>query len=782
MMPAGRRAATHQARTEAKTPKLAWQCGFVLFNWPRLMTKSPALLACLLLAALACLSAAAEDAPPVIKALSDVLPGGPVGEMIYGMSDDTILWTNGVYFSSEGTVLTADSATVNVKTGDVKADGHVHIESGDQLWVGDHIDYNFKTKLIHTEEFRTGEAPVFAAGTQLSGNSNRIYTAQNAMITTDDISDPAYRVRASRVVIIPGKTVQMWNAVFYIGTMPVFYFPYYERNLGKRVNNLSFTPGYRSRYGPYLLSTYSWYLGDAADGKIHVDYRSYRGPGAGPDVNLHLGQWGEASFKYYYTHDQRPNNDTNGLPFYGNIPNNRQRFYLGWQATPATNLNLKALVNYQSDPLILHDYFPGEYIMNPQPNTFIEANKYWENWSLDGEATPRVNNFFSQIERLPDVKLTGFNQQILDTPVYYDSESSVGWYKAYVANATNGLYSEQNGYYTNNAARFDTFHQLTVPWTFFNWLNVTPNAGGRLTYYGEQDIGPGTTNQQISREVFNTGVNVSFKASQLWPDATNSWLQVDGLRHILEPSVDYVFVPTPGTDPNTTLPQFDSELPSLLLLPIDFPDYNDIDSIDRRNVLRFGLRNILQTKRDGELEDLVNWNVLLDWRLDPQPGAHRLDDLYSQLTLRPRSWVTLDSQVRYNINDGLLNLAFHQLTFTPNNRWSWGIGHWYVRGGAWGNGVWDENNFISSNFYFRLDDNWGLRLQHNFNAVDGRLQSQFYTIYRDFRSMTAAVTFHVENDLGSSTDYTVAFQLSLKASPLFAPGLDAVNPYSLVGE
>ena len=86
-------------------------------------------------------------------------------------------------------------------------------------------------------------------------------------------------------------------------------------------------------------------------------------------------------------------------------------------------------MNYQSDPLVLHDFSEGEYTENPQPNTFVEANKYWDNWSLDAVTTPRVNSFFDQVERLPDVKLTGFRQQILDTPVYYESESSAGYYR-----------------------------------------------------------------------------------------------------------------------------------------------------------------------------------------------------------------------------------------------------------------------------------------------------------------------------------------------------------------
>jgi hypothetical protein len=770
--------------------KLAWQAGRILFYWPRLMTKLPAILPLIFFAVVLSPAAFAQDeAGWEIMALNQIIPGAVEGKVDYNFTNNTATYSSGVFVHFGDAALTADSATVNTKTGDVEADGKVRIESGNLLWVGDHIHYNFLNHQMRSEQFRTGHAPVFAAGTQLTGfidrkkNATNEMTAAKAFVTTDDYSDPAYQIRASRIRVIPGKSVQMWNAVAYVGGVPVFYFPYYERNLGPHANNFTTTPGYRSAYGAYILNTYNWFLGDVASGKIHADYRARRGAGLGPDVNLHLGQWGEATIKYYYQHDSRANISTNAFPQFGNIPENRQRFFLGWQATPATNLNLKALVNYQSDPLLLHDFYQGEYTANPQPNTFVEANKYWDNWSLDALATPRVNSFYDQIQRLPDVQLTGFRQQVFDTPVYYDSESSFGYYRSFISNAslTNGLYPGADGYYANSAARADTYHQFTVPWTFFNWLNVTPRVGGRLTYYGSQNITNGAPNSDVYREVLNTGIGTSFKASRLWADATNSFLEVDGLRHIIEPSANYVFVPDPSTPP-AQLPQFDGELPSLMLLPVQFPDYNSIDSIDTMNVIRFGLRNTLQTKRNGQLDDLVNWNIMLDWRLDPKPGQSDLNDLYSAFAFRPRSWLTAESQLRYDLDYGNLNLAFHQLTFTPNNRWSWGISHWYLRGGAWGNGSWTENNFLASTFFVRVNDNWGLRATHSFNAQNGRLQDQSYTLYRDLRSWTGALTFRVQDNVGSSADFTVAFSLSLKANPATRVGEDVVNPYRLVGE
>ena len=703
-----------------------------------------------------------------IWSLNKIIPGAPDGSVDF--VGDTATGTNLCVKYGES-VLMADSVAANEKTGEVVADGHVRIEEGNLIWTGEHIRYNFKTHQMQSEQFRTGKPPVFAQGRQLQGDTtNKTYNARHAFVTTDDVSDPAIRVRASHIKIVPGKYVEMWNAVLFMDGVPAFYFPYYRRNLGPHANNFNFLPGYRTAYGPFLLNTYTWYFNDAVDGKFHLDYREKRGVGAGPDLNLHLGQWGEAEFRYYYLHDQRPITSTNGTPWVEGIPENRQRFYLGYQATPATNLNVKALVNYQSDPLVLHDFFEGDYRNNPQPNTFIEVNKYWNNWSLSAETTPHINDFFNQVERLPDVKLTSFRQQVFNTPLYYESESSAGWYRM--------LFADTNGPAPLNysATRADTYHQLLLPHTFFGWLNVTPRAGGRFTYYSEEG-GPGATNDEAYRRVFNTGVETSFKASQLWAGATNSWLAIDGLRHIIEPSVTYAYVPAPNRTPSQ-LPQFDSELPSPLLLPVQFPDYNNIDSIDSENVIRFGLRNTLQTRRDGQLDNLLNWNVLLDWRLRPDAGQSTFNDLYSELAFRPRTWVTLQSQLRYDINGGDLNMAFHQLKLEPNEKWSWGIGHWYLRDGFLGNG----DSFITSTMFYRVNDNWGARIAHYYNARNGRLQEQLYTLYRDLRSWTGALTFRLIDNGNGPKDFTVAFTFSFKAVPKTHVGDDSLRPYHLVGE
>ena len=683
--------------------------------------------------------------------------------------------TNGVLVRYGSAFLTADQVSVNQQSGEVVADGNVRIQSEEQIWAGEHIRYNFLTHQMEAAQFRTGMAPVFVQGQGLRGEvTNLVFDATNAVITTDDVSEPAIKVRAKYIRIIPGNKVEAHGATLYLAGVPVFYFPYYSRKLGPRTNHWSLVPGYRSYYGPFLLSSYNFFLSEELDGAVHVDYRERRGVGAGPDLNYHFGRWGEGSFRYYYMYDQDPGAG-GGDP---NIDKNRQRVDFSYQANPATNLNVKAVVRYQGDTNIVREFFEGEYRQNPQPSTYFEVNRFWQNFSLDTYVQPRVNNFLDTIERLPEVRFLGQRQQLGETPVYYESESSAGYYR-HDYGKTNGV-SLGLGY---EAPRVDTYQQLLLPQTYFGWLNVTPRVGGRYTYYGAT-TGPGATTGEENRWVFDTGAEASARASRLWPGAQNDFFQVDGLRHIFEPSLSYAYIPNPNISGPGQVPQFDYQLASLRLLPINLPDYNSIDSIQGENVFRFGLHNKLQTKREGQVVNLVDWNLYTDWYLHPITNQTTYSDVYSDLTVKPRSWLTLESLLRYDIGDREWRMSLTTVTIRPNNVWSWTVGQFYLRDDlsdsptALGVG----NNLFTSTMLFRLNENWGFRAFHMFEARTGTMQEQDYSIYRDLRSWTAALTFRVRNGTGSGpSDFTVAFTFSLKASPRYGRGSEIGTPWWLLG-
>jgi LPS-assembly protein len=262
----------------------------------------------------------------------------------------------------------------------------------------------------------------------------------------------------------------------------------------------------------------------------------------------------------------------------------------------------------------------------------------------------------------------------------------------------------------------------------------------------------------------------------------NKTFDIEGVRHIIQPQINYAYVPTPDQLPSE-LPQFDSELQSFFPLPIDYPEFNSIDAIDAQNVVRLGLRNKLDTHRATGLDQVVGWDVFIDWRLQPEDNQGRFSNLYSDLILRPRSWLNLQSQFQLDVETGQFEQALNGITLSPGNRWSVGLSQWYLREGYWGGTSVDEpgNNTFLTRFYYRFSENWGFRMSHRFEETSGRLEEQYYTVYRDLRSFTTAVTFRVRSPEGESSDYAIALTLSLKAAPKYGVGEDAVRPATLLG-
>ena len=218
--------------------------------------------------------------------------------------------------------------------------------------------------------------------------------------------------------------------------------------------------------------------------------------------------------------------------------------------------------------------------------------------------------------------------------------------------------------------------------------------------------------------MFDTGAETSAKASRLWPEAQNDFFQVDGLRHIIEPSINYAYIPNPNVYGTNGVPQFDYQLPSLRLLPITMPDYNSIDSIQGENVFRFGMHNKLQTKRDGQTVNLVDWNIYTDWNLHPNTNQNTFSDFYSDLAVKPRSWLTLESLTRYDIETGDWRMSLTTVTIRPNNTWSWTVGQFYLRSDTSSSptALGEGNNLFTSTLLLRLNENWGFRASQHFEA------------------------------------------------------------------
>src|SRR5262245_26404704 len=64
--------------------------------------------------------------------------------------------TNGVVIRYTNAVLTAKQAMVNLASGEAQAQGAVVLQRGSEIWRGERLLYNFKTRELEAENFRTG--------------------------------------------------------------------------------------------------------------------------------------------------------------------------------------------------------------------------------------------------------------------------------------------------------------------------------------------------------------------------------------------------------------------------------------------------------------------------------------------------------------------------------------------------------------------------------------------------------------------------------------------------
>src|SRR5439155_769805 len=181
--------------------------------------------------------------------------------------------------------------------------------------------------------------------------------------------------------------------------------------------------------------------------------------------------------------DARESND----PFAGkSLPTSR---WLGeWQhkQTFAGNTTVTLDLNKQSDRDVVNDFFPDDFRRNSEPDSVADVTKRGDNYTLSVLARPQFNPFFTEVERLPELKLAVNRTRLWTSPLFYEGESSVGYYDNVPADSVDPLFH-------GSTMRLDTFHQIVSPHLWFGWLSIVPRAGGRYTYYERApDTAPAT--------------------------------------------------------------------------------------------------------------------------------------------------------------------------------------------------------------------------------------------------------------------------------------------------
>ena len=670
----------------------------------------------------------------------------------------------------------ADYAQYNSSTHEITAEGHVRIYRDVNIYLADHGVYNIDTKQIRATNVRTESDPYFIGGENVTEISENGYRIENGTFTTHDSPDANFHLRAHTIRVYEKDRVVFQNVTLYVGKVPIFWWPYLYQSLSDAFS-FSISPAFLSSWGPSLLTQVTFPITDNIKGRVRLDYRVRRGVAIGFEADMNYGKddtsW--AKLKTYYLQDQNPLLNQTNEPR-KDVPTGRYRISLEDKTEFTDDIYGIVNVTKLSDPFVMQDFYQSEFRINPVPDNVVALAKTDPFYTLTGIARFQANEFFDQTERLPEVVLDIKRHALFGGPVFYEGESGFADLRRKFPND-----SEFESY---SSTRFDTFHQLTYPNTYFGWLSIVPRVGFRGTYYGESrdlgktifpvDLNPFTPDFILPdptlahpiafggdtfRTVFNAGTEASFKISRTWEEVQSRTLGLDGLLHVVQPFTNFSYVSENGPDPAAIL-QFDRFLPSTQLRAIDFPQFTSIDSIDNWTVWRVGVRNRLETRRDDQTITWFEVDTFVDVNFENSFDRTPYSNLFNNIRFAPLPWATFTVGSQVPAFDKGFTEVNTSLSVQPIANLQLSLSHRYLN---------DNPSFLDSSLfvvggYYRLNDNWGFGAQEIYEEATGVLEQQRYSVYRDLTNWVASFGAVIRDNDGVK-EYGVLFTFTLKAFP-----------------
>jgi LPS-assembly protein len=613
--------------------------------------------------------------------------------------------------------LHADRVLVNMNTGETYALGHVVLKRGGKTTEGTKLQYNFRTRVCSLDDPDVDAAPFRVKAAKVTQLARNEYVLESAKITTCKYKHPHshFHIRAKQVTVVPGEYMKSKGAVWYFGRVPCLYIPFWRRNLDPD-SGFRFYPGYRSKWGGYLLSSYYHRWTPTLRGEHHLDYRGERGVAFGEDLKWNTEN-ASGKMNLYFLDDQMPI-EPDEDPDASDVESQRYRIHLEHAHNYGDRTLLLSQLNYLSDADVLEDFFDRQYRESRQPENYLSLSHRQDAYTLTAHANMRLNDFYSNVNRLPELSLDVMRLQIGRSSFYYEGQTTAAQLeKVWSDNSEDEDYS---------AMRLDTSHVLYQPRRYFGWLNLVPRAGYRGTYYSatldretsgvvsttastNEVVAGGITNMVAStvtstnmetrvfesgaklRNTFEVGAEVSFKAFKTM-DQRGS-----GLRHVVEPYANYSFL----LEPN--------------ILPEDLYYFDSVDTLEELHQTLVGVRNKIQTKRKGRPFDLVDVDVFTRLKFNTEGEEEILENLFLDAEFRPTDWLSLDLDAQYDVTESVLEQFNTRFDLEREGFWIARVEHRYR---------YEDSNLLSGLLTFYPNEKWALNVFGRYEFEESRVEEQ----------------------------------------------------------
>jgi LPS-assembly protein len=597
--------------------------------------------------------------------------------------------------------------TVNSQTGEIRANGNILMIRDGTRWEGQELVYNYKTREgTFGKSFMYFE-PAYITAEKTERISTNVFLMHDAMITTCSGENPTIYAKAKEVKITNngqprGAFVQAKHVTFYVGPVPVFYTPYWQRHIGEGI--FTTVMGYSGNYGAFIKVGATLHPTEWLTSKTHFDVYSERGIGLGQDFAWKTPRGG-GEIRMYYIDDSDPQNENDMRSYRDQVDSQRYRIRLTDREQINRETYFATKLNWLSDPLITRDFFNTEYKNEANPENYAIVQHSAEDHAASLRVDHRLNDFYTTVNRMPELTYDKYRSRLGDSPFHFESQNNLSFLEMQNSKTNSPALNDYR------AGRFDTYNQLFLPLRFKDFFNVIPRAGYRGTAYSDTETGGADY-----RSIFELGTLTAFKSYKTLTD--KSGFYGDGLRHVVEPYADYSWRPKPN------------------LTPEDLPQFDSIDAIDEQNEVRFGVRNLLQTKRgENRIANFLDSDVYTIYRFDPKTGEKSFSNLVADAEMRLTDNFFIQSDIEYNWYSHLMSPANARLKYTADDESEYRFEYRYLDG---------VRSLYTPSVKLFPNDKWSYEMSASYDQTYGQWYERKIMINHKFDCLGMGVGFKID--------------------------------------
>jgi len=452
----------------------------------------------------------------------------------YIAESSTYFARGSVKIMHEDATLKADEIHFNNNTADAIAIGNVTYEDKEIIIKADKIELNLKTKLgtIHNSNIFYKQRNYHIRGGELKKLGEKTYYMNRATATTCDSASPEWHFKGEDIKIKLHENIKASNAVFYIRSVPVLYSPYFWAPLLKKRQTGLLIPtlGYSNTKGFTYKQGFYWAIKENKDATFYIDYYSKKGIAEGLDYRYIVSPETNGELWMYYLRDNVLFRDFFELKSYHNqkLPYDMSGYLKMHLVNEFDYYNVLESTSHKRIGLSTWESDPFGFASEERLQKYLESNLQITK-TTSGGRTYLLGQYRQSLEgssgtipqSLPEV---GFIINTRDLGVASFSLAATG---------TNFWKDEgQQG------QRFDVYPN--IHFSLGRTVNFTQKIGLRETLYFLKDSA-----ENSNRELFDI-------SSVLTTRFLKRYLS---FIHIIEPSVEYVYIPSVD---HSDIPAFDS--------------------------------------------------------------------------------------------------------------------------------------------------------------------------------------------------------------------------------